>query len=129
MINKATYDPELDKQIAEEASDAREARTAARKAVADATTQNTELVQKSAITPQGTTLVLTTITQMNDWIDANTTAKSIDILNKTQEFTDALLKIYTDDRARLVFYNWSQFWQVIQSSLSSSNKISTDKSA
>jgi hypothetical protein len=128
MINKATYDPELDQQIADEASAARDARTAARKAVAEATSQNTKLIQNAALTPQGSTLALVQFTQINDWLDANTTAKSVDILDKIQNFKDALLKIYTDDKARLVFYNWIQFWKVTQTSLATDNKISTDKS-
>jgi len=129
MINKATYDPELDQQIAKETAAARDARTAARKAVASATTQNTELVQNAALTPQGSTLALAEFTEINDWLESNATAKSVDILDKIQKFKDALVKIYTDDKSRLVFYNWIQFWKVAQSSLATDNKISTDKSA
>ena len=88
MINKATYDPELDQQIAKETAAARDARTAARNAVASATTQNTELVQNAALTPQGSTLALAEFTEINDWLESNATAKSVDILDKIQKFKD-----------------------------------------
>jgi hypothetical protein len=105
MVAKATYDPELEKQLAEERKKAREARTKFRESLEALRKKDSELIVENKLTPLGSTQSAALFKTMNDWLAANPDATSDEIIDKSQETLDKLSNIYTEDNNRLYFYN------------------------
>lgn len=105
MVAKATYDPELEKQLAEERKTAREARTKFREQIDILRKKDGELIVENKLTPLGSTQSAALFKTMNDWLAATPDATTEEILDKQQELTDKLSNIYSEDANRLYFYN------------------------
>ena len=95
MLAKATYDPELEKQLAAEKQKAREAREKFRTTLLDAQKKNKELVQNQKLTPQGNTLAEALFKETSEWLTKNPNATSDELGDKVQEFLYNLQNIYT----------------------------------
>jgi len=126
-VNKATYDPELEKQLAAEREKAREIRTKLRQTLTDYSNKNRELVTKNELTPQGSTLATSVIQETTKWVQDTPDATESELQDKMSEVLDKLSIIYTEDKNRLMFLNWLKSWEVIVATWQSQNKISEDK--
>jgi hypothetical protein len=126
-INKATYDPELDAQIAAEKDKGRDARTELQKTITEVTKEVNKFVTDGTITPQAATLMEVELKRVGDWVQANQTASASDTNDQKSIFVNAIVKIKSDDIAPFTFYLWLQFWTTMTSSLLNENKISSDK--
>jgi hypothetical protein len=126
-INKATYDPELDAQIAAEKDKGRDARTELQKTITEVTKRVNKFVTDGTITPQAATLMQAELKGISDWIQANQTASASDTNDKLTIFVNTINKIKSDDAAPFTFYLWLQFWTTMVASLLNENKISSDK--
>lgn len=126
-VNKATYDPELEKQLAEEKKQAREARTKLRESLTTASNKNRELSARNEITPQATTLAASVVQETQKWLQDTPDATADEIQDKIFEVVDKLATIYTDDKNRLFFVNSLKTWDVILTQWQTQNKISEDK--
>ena len=104
-VNKATYDPELEKQLAEEKKQAREVRTKLRQTLSQASKTNRELLTNKQITQQGSTLATSTIQEAQTYLKDNPEATADELQDKTFEVAEKLATIYTEDKNRLFFIN------------------------
>lgn len=104
-VAKATYDPELEKQLAVERANAREARGKYRDSLNAAINADRSYVQQGKLTSIGATQSAALFKVANDWLQANPDATAEEILDKSQETTDKLATIYTEDKNRLYFFN------------------------
>ena len=126
MVAKATYDPELEKQLAEEKKKAREARTKFRESLEDLRKKDSQLIIENKLTPLGSTQSAALFKTMNDWLAANPEATSDEIIDKGQETLDKLSNIYAEDNNRLYFYNILKVNDYFLTSFRTNNAISDD---
>jgi len=126
MVAKATYDPELEKQLAEERKRAREARTEYRKGLEELRKKNGDLVIQYRLTPFGASESNALLKTASDWVTANPEATSDEITDKGQELLDKLGNIYTQDANRLYFFNVLKVNEMILTSFKTNNVISED---
>jgi hypothetical protein len=105
MVAKATYDPELEKQLAEERKKARESRSKFRQQIDELRRKDGDLIVSNKLTPLGSTQSAALFKTMNDWLAGTPDATNDEILDKQQELNDKLSNIYTEDANRLYFYN------------------------
>jgi hypothetical protein len=126
-INKATYDPELDAQIAAEKDKGRDARTELQKMITEVTKQVNKFVTDGIITPQAATFMEVELKRINDWVQANQSASASDLHDQMTSFVNTITKIKSDDAAPFTLYLWLQFWTTMIVSLLNDNKISNDK--
>jgi lipopolysaccharide export LptBFGC system permease protein LptF len=126
-VNKATYDPEFEKQLAAERAKARELRTKLRETLTDYSNKNRELVSKNELTPQGSTLATSLIQETTKWLQDTPDATEAELQDKLSEVLDKLATIYNEDKNRLMFSNWLKSWDVIVATWQGQNKISEEK--
>ncbi len=126
-VNKATYDPELEKQLAAEREKAREIRGKLRTTLTAWSNKNRDMVSKNEITTQGSTLATSLIQETTKWLQDTPDATQSELEDKTAEFLDKLTNIYNEDKSRLLFSNWLKSWEVIVANWQNQNKISEDK--
>ena len=126
-VNKATYDPEFEKQLAAERAKARELRTKLRQTLTDYSNKNRELVTKNEFTPQGSTLATSLIQETTKWLQDTPDATEAELQDKLSEVLDKLAIIYNEDKNRLLFLNWLKSWDVIVATWQGQNKISEEK--
>jgi lipopolysaccharide export LptBFGC system permease protein LptF len=126
MVAKATYDPELEKQLAEERKKAREARTKFRQTLDDLRKKDGDLIVNNRLTPLGSTQSAALFKTMNDWLAATPDATTEEILDKQQEMIDKLSNIYSEDANRLYFYNILKVNDYFLTMFKTNNVISDD---
>jgi lipopolysaccharide export LptBFGC system permease protein LptF len=126
-VNKATYDPEFEKQLAAERAKARELRAKLRQTLTEYSNKNRELVSKNELTPQGSTLATSLIQETTKWLQDTPDATEAELQDKLSEVLDKLATIYNEDKNRLMFSNWLKSWDVIVATWQGQNKISEDK--
>lgn len=122
-VNKATYDPELEKQLAAEREKAREIRTKLRQTITELTKKNREMLANKQITQSGSTQATAVIKESLDWLKNTPDATDIELQDKTFEILDKLANIYDEDKNRLQFSNWLNFYEFIIPTLQNQNKI------
>jgi hypothetical protein len=122
-VNKATYDPELEKQLAAERAKAREIRTKFRQTLSESTKKNRQMLANGQITKQGSTLANALIKETLDWLKNTPDATDVELQDKTFEFLDKLTNIYDEDKNRLQFSNWINFFEFIIPRLQNENRI------
>lgn len=126
MVAKATYDPELEKQLAEERKKAREARAAFREQIDTLRKKDGELIIQNRLTPLGSTQSAALFKTMNDWLAATPDATTEEIMDKQQEMIDKLSNIYSEDANRLYFYNILKVNDYFLTMFKTNNAISED---
>ena len=126
MVAKATYDPELEKQLAEEKRKAREARGKFRETLESLRKKDGELIINNKLTPLGSSQSAALFTTMNDWLAANPEATSDEIFDKSQETLDKITNIYSEDNNRLYFYNILKVNDYFLTSFRTNNILSDD---
>lgn len=126
-VSKATYDPELEKQLAAERARAREARGKFRETIDKAMTNDRDLIRDGKLTPQGATQSAAYFKLTNDWLQSNPDASADEILDKSQEFLDKLSAIYREDSNRLYFYNNLKISDIFLTQIKTRNIIPEDK--
>lgn len=126
-VNKATYDPELEKQMAKEKQNAREARTVLRKTLDEANQNIRTMVEKDELTLQGSTLASSIIQETNKWLQNTPDATESEIQDKNLEVVDKLSIIYEEDKNRIFFTNWLKQWTILVTTWQNQNKIAEDK--
>lgn len=126
MIAKATYDPELEKQLTVEREQAREAKKKYREGLQQLRTVLANQIKNTMISPEGATLVKALIQDAEKWIKDNPDATSDEIQDKSADYFNQVVQIYEDDKGRIyhIFFttlwkNWIDFWK-------STNIISED---
>jgi len=125
-VNKATYDPALEKQLAEERGKAREIRTKLRESLSVYTKKNNEFLASRQITTQGSTLATALIKETTTWLQNTPDATDTELQDKMLEFLDKLTIIYDEDKNRLMFANWIKFWDVLIQRFQNENQIPED---
>jgi len=126
MVAKATYDPELEKQLAEEKKKAREARGKFRETLESLRKKDKELIVQNKLTPLGSSQSTALFKTMNDWLAANPEATSDEIIDKSQETLDKLSNIYSEDNNRLYFYNILKVNDYFLTTFKTNNAISEE---
>lgn len=126
-VNKATYDPELEKQMAQEKQNAREARTKLRKTLDESSTKMREMVENDELTLQGSTLASSIIQETNKWLQATPDATESELQDKNLEVMDKLSAVYEEDKNRIYFTNWIKKWTIIITTYQTQNKLAEDK--
>lgn len=127
MIAKATYDPELEKQLAEERNQAREAKKKFREGIQRLKNDLTKLVQENKITPEGVTLIKSLIKETETWFTSNPDATADEINDKSIEFMDKLVTIYEDDKGRIYHLFFTTLWKTWISTWKANKLISDER--
>lgn len=127
IIAKATYDPELEKQLAEERNQARQAKKKFREGISKLKVDLTAQVEKNTITPEGVTYVKALIKEAESWLSGNPDATADEINDKAIEFMDKLATIYEDDKGRIYHVYFTTLWKTWITSWKALNAISEDK--
>lgn len=127
MVAKATYDPELEKQLAAEKRKAREARTEFRKNLEEVRKKDGEAIIQYKLTPLGATQSAALFKTTNDWLAANPDATYDEIIDKGQDFLDKLSNIYAEDSNRLFFNNILTTNTTLLVNFKNTNVISEDQ--
>lgn len=125
-VNKATYDPELEKQIAVEKKEAREVRTKLRQSLSQASKNNRDMLARNEITKQGSTLATSTIQEAQTYLKDNAEATSDELQDKTFEVLEKLATIYSDDKNRLLFVNNLKMIDALTTAFQNQNVIDDD---
>ncbi len=124
--NKQTYDPELEKQIAEERKRARESRGKFREGLDSAIAANQDLIKQDKLTTLGASQSAALFKTANDWLSATPDATSEEIEDKAMETTDKLKNIYNEDKNRLYFATYLKTTETILKVQKTNNQISED---
>jgi len=122
-VNKATYDPELEKQLAAERTKAREIRTKLRQTLSETTKKNRDMLANGQLTRQGSTQATALIKETLDWLKNTPDATDVELQDKTFEFLDKLTTIYDEDKNRLQFSSWIKFFEFVIPRLQNENRI------
>ncbi len=125
-VNKATYDPELEKQLAAEREKARALRTKLREGLSAATQKNREMLANGLVTKQGSTQVTAVIKETTNWLKDTPEATDAEIQDKIFEYLDKLTNIYDEDKNRLQFSNWIKLYEFFVPKLQNENRISEE---
>lgn len=128
MIAKATYDPELEKQLAEERKQAREARTKYRDGVNNLRTILSAQVKENKITPEGATLVKSLIQEAEKWLTDNPDVSADEIADKSAEYFNKVIEIYEDDKGRIYHLYFTTLWTTWISVWKANNMINEETS-
>jgi len=126
-VAKATYDPALEKQLAEEKAKAREVRGTFRETIDKSISTDAGLIRDGKLTPQGSTQSAALFKITTDWLAANPDATSDELNDKIQEFQDKLATIYREDANRIYFYNVLKALNVQLLQFKSRNILAEDK--
>lgn len=127
IIAKATYDPTLEKQIAEERTNAREAKKNFRNGIQNLKVDLARLVEQNKITPEAVTLVKAHIKEAEKWLTDNPDATTDEINDKKITFMDTLAQIYDDDKGRIYHVYYTTIWNSWITSWFALNKISEEQ--
>lgn len=126
VVAKATYDPELEKQLAKEKAQAREARAKFRESINALQAKDREYVVNGTLTQMGATQTTALFKTVNDWLSANPNATTDEITDKMNETVDKLSNIYNEDKNRAYFLNSLTKMDTDLTSIKARNIISED---
>ena len=124
--NKQTYDPELEKQLAEERKKAREARTQFRESLDEMMKKDRDLIVQDKLTPLGASQSAALFKTMNDWLAATPEATAVEIEDRSMETKDKLANIYREDNNRIYFYSFLKFSDIGLKNAKQNNMIDED---
>jgi hypothetical protein len=127
MIAKATYDPELEKQLSEERSLARDAKKKFRESITKVKTSLATMVESRKITPEGITYVKALIKETESWITSNPDATADEINDKSTDFMDKVVQLFDDDKGRMYHVYYISVWKALVTSWKATNMISEDQ--
>ena len=126
MVNKATYDPELDKALLQE----KQAQMAVRKTFRDALAKSEASKDKAYFDKRITSIAYTELTalikQNYDWLEGNQDATALEISEKIDKFNNDILKLLVADKPRQFFSNTLALYQITFNLLYNQNKISEE---
>ena len=125
-VSKQTYDPQLEKQLAEEKKKAREERLKFRQSLDQLIQRDNDAIVQGKLTPLGATQSAALFKTMNDWLSATPDATADEIADKGLETIDRLANIYREDNNRLYFYSYLKVTEINLTNLKASNLISED---
>jgi hypothetical protein len=126
LVAKATYDPELEKQLAEENKKAREVRANLRNSINALKARDREYIANGTLTSMGATQTTALFKTIDDWLAATPDATSSEVEDKGNELLDKLANIYNQDKDRAFFLNNLKVTDMILTLLKTNNVISED---
>ncbi len=123
MVNKATYDPALDKALLAEKQEQMKARQVYRAQL----TKAEQTIEKTYLDKRITSVAYTEIkTQIQDaykWLETNQEATALEITEKLERFNNEFARAITADKPRQFFLNTFVLFEVTFNLLYSQNKI------